>query len=68
MDLNVRAFRVVHTAIDGDSTAPPSVKQVSARKGGLKGGPSRARSISSERRIEIAKRASAARWAKEQNE
>jgi hypothetical protein len=64
MDLNVRAFRVAHAAIDGDSTVPPSVKQMSASKGGLKGGPSRASSISAERRREIASRASKARWAK----
>jgi hypothetical protein len=64
MDLNVRAFRVVEAAINGPST-PPDAKKLSSRKGGLSGGPSRARSISRERRIEIAKKASAARWRKE---
>jgi hypothetical protein len=63
MDVNVRAFRVVQAAVNGQP-APPSAKQVSARKGGLKGGPSRARSISSERRVEIAKNASRARWSR----
>jgi hypothetical protein len=63
MDLNVRAFRIVQAAISGPS-APPDPKKASARKGGLKGGPSRAKSISPERRTEIAKQASAARWRK----
>jgi hypothetical protein len=64
MDLNVRAFRVVQTAINGPSAAPDP-KKASARKGGLKGGPSRARSISRERRVEIARKASRARWKKQ---
>jgi len=62
MDLNVRAFRVVQAAIQGQSSVSPDAKKASARKGGLKGGPSRARSISRERRVEIAKKASAVRW------
>jgi len=62
MDLNVRAFRTVEAAINGPST--PDAKKLSSRKGGLSGGPSRARSISRERRIEIAKKASAVRWAR----
>lgn len=63
MDLNVRAFRTVQAAISENKT-PPSVKarKDSSSKGGLIGGPSRARSTSRERRIEIAKKASAARW------
>jgi len=60
MDVNVRAFRVVQAAITGDQQADP--RKESARKGGLVGGPSRARSISAERRREIAKNASKARW------
>jgi hypothetical protein len=64
MDLNVRAFRVVRAAIDGPSATPPSAKQEAARKGGLRGGPARAQSISSERRKEIAKKASRARWSR----
>jgi hypothetical protein len=65
MDLNVRAFRVVQAALS-DSQEPPTVtaKKASSRKGGMKGGPSRALSISAERRVEIAKKASAARWSK----
>jgi len=64
MDLNVRAFRVVQAAINGPSPTPPDPKKASARKGGLKGGPSRARAISAQRRREIAQKASKARWAK----
>jgi hypothetical protein len=62
MDLNVRAFRVVQAAVNGPSSTPPDPKKASAREGGLKGGPSRARSMSRERRIEIAKKANQARW------
>jgi len=61
MDLNVRAFRTVEAAINGLSTSPDA-KKLSSRKGGLSGGPSRASSMSKERRVEIAKKASAARW------
>jgi hypothetical protein len=65
MDLNVRAFRVVQAALSNTETPPTvSAKKVSARKGGLIGGPSRARSISAERRREIARKASKARWSK----
>jgi hypothetical protein len=62
MDVNVRAFRVVQAAISEREEPDPRI--VSARKGGLIGGPSRARSISAERRREIAQKASRARWAK----
>jgi hypothetical protein len=63
MDLNVRAFRVVQEATRGD--VPTSdAKKAASSKGGLIGGPSRAKSISRERRVEIAKKASRARWKK----
>jgi hypothetical protein len=35
------------------------------RKGGLKGGPARARTLTPKRRKEIARKAAAARWGKE---
>ena len=63
MDLNVRAFRVVQAAIA--EPAMPDKRKESARKGGLAGGPSRARSISAERRSEIARKASRTRWTAE---
>jgi hypothetical protein len=62
MDVNVRAFRVVQAAISEEPASHPP--KDSARKGGLKGGPARAQSISAERRKEIAKKANAARWGK----
>lgn len=61
MDLNVRAFRTVQAALS-EASAPNERKQ-SSRKGGLRGGPARASAISPERRKEIARKASAARWA-----
>jgi hypothetical protein len=68
MDLNVRAFRTVHEAVSRTSSSPGEVKieekKAAARKGGLIGGPSRAKAISAERRREIAKKASTARWRK----
>lgn len=63
MDINVRAFKVVQEALSGASSAPQG-KKLAARKGGLIGGPSRAKSISRERRLEIAKKANQARWNK----
>ena len=59
----MRAFRTVQDAIRDDSSAP-NAKKAASKKGGLIGGPSRARSISRERRVEIAKKANQARWKK----
>jgi hypothetical protein len=65
MDLNVRAFRVVQQALSENKDSPAvAAKKASSRKGGLLGGPSRAMSISRRRRVEIAKKASRARWSK----
>jgi hypothetical protein len=64
MDLNVRAFRTVQEALSEHPTEI-SKKTASSRKGGLIGGPARAKTISAERRIEIAKKASAVRWTKQ---
>lgn len=69
MDVNVRAFRVVQEAVNVESSPHhENKKQQAARLGGLKGGPSRAKSISAERRREIARNASKARWKKHDNE
>ena len=62
MDLNVRAFRVVQAALSEPIVSDK--RKESSRKGGLLGGPSRAKSMSAKRRREIAKMASAARWSK----
>jgi len=49
MDLNVRAFRVVHAALSESQDSPTTAAQNnSSPKGGLKGGPSRALFISAE--------------------
>ncbi len=59
MDLNVRAFRVVQVAYNGNPTESDP-KKLASRKGGLVGGPSRAK-MSAKRRSEIARQASIAR-------
>ena len=64
MDLNIQAFRLVQE-VTGE--APDKRKQqkcAAARKGGLKGGQSRAIAMTPERRSEIARKASDARWSK----
>jgi len=66
MDLNVRAFRVVQAAVSEASPASKAKKEAS-RRGGLVGGQSRAKRLGPERRIEIAKKASRARWNKRTN-
>jgi len=47
---------------DSDEKDPLAVEL--GRRGGLKGGPARAKKLSSERRKEIAKKAAKARWSK----
>lgn len=63
MDINVRAFRTVQEALSPKSEENIA-KKAASRKGGLRGGPSRAQAISAERRLEIARKANAARWHK----
>lgn len=62
MDLNVRAFRTVHAALA--EPGPPNKRKQANKKGGLIGGPLRAKSMTPERRAEIARNANAARWRK----
>ena len=63
-DLNALAKAIVD---DATSEEPRPEKDPAAvalgRKCGLKGGKARAESLTSERRVEIAKKAAAARWA-----
>ena len=66
-DFSVTAFRVVQEAT-GQVTPKPAKKNNFDAKalghlGGLKGGVARAASLTSERRVEIAKKAAMARWA-----
>jgi len=49
---------------DESSTTISTVRQVRAREGGLKGGPARAKKLSSEERRSIAQRAAKKRWGK----
>lgn len=60
MDLNVRAFRTVQAALS--EPILPDKRKDSSRKGGLRGGPARAKSISPARRSAIARKASQERW------
>lgn len=68
-DVNEIAFRVVSEATKEDapqeSDKDPAAVSL-GRKGGLKGGKARAAKLTAEERSEIAKRAAAARWRKEQ--
>jgi hypothetical protein len=59
-DLNQMAYRVLKHATEPQEPEKPA--QVSGRKGGVKGGKSRAEKLSPERRSEIAKKAARARW------
>jgi hypothetical protein len=65
MDLNVHAFRLVEQATSEATLS--QAKKASSRKGGLKGGAARAKSITSERRAEIARKANAARCRKQKH-
>lgn len=66
-DTNKRAKSIVDIATGQEPTVTDEIKLAAAalgRKGGLKGGPARAKTLSSKRRSEIAKKAAAARWGK----
>lgn len=69
-DTNQRAKSIVDIATGEaeDTTLTPDGKNAAAvalgKQGGLKGGPARAKALSSKRRSEIAKKAAAARWKK----
>lgn len=70
-DLNKRAFQVVEEATSEDQD-PYEGKDPAAvelgRKGGLKGGPARAKKLSAERRSEVAKKAALARWKRDKTD
>lgn len=72
-DINRLAASIVEDAIgEGGSIDDLEGKNPAAvalgRKGGLKGGKARAEKLTAEKRIEIAKKAAAARWRKDSNE
>lgn len=61
-DLNRLAAAIVGEATDETPAEPESPQARAGRAGGIKGGKSRAKSLSPERRHEIAKAAAEARW------
>jgi len=65
MDLNVKAFRLAQGVTGEAPASKQQEKRNAARKGGIRGGVARAISTTPERRVEIARRASAIRWKKQ---
>lgn len=69
-DINQRAKSIVDIATGEVTETPEQIDELKAaaaalgRKGGLKGGKARAKSLSAKRRSEIAKKAAQARWHK----
>lgn len=68
-DTNKKAFSIVELATSEDKELNDEEQLKAAasllgRKGGLKGGKARAKSMTPEKRSEIAKKAAAKRWAK----
>ncbi|MBN8699598.1 MAG: hypothetical protein J0L54_08285 [Chitinophagales bacterium] len=65
-DTNQKAKAIVDLVTDQPKPTPSDEIRAAAaalgRAGGLKGGPARAKALSSKRRSEIAKKAAAARW------
>jgi len=65
-DPNVTAFGIVQAI--SDETAPDGKDPAAValgRKGGLKGGPARAKKMTKAQRVASAKKAAAARWKKQ---
>ena len=72
-DESQAAVRIMETIaeITEEQEIPPEVSAAAAalgRRGGLKGGPARAASLTAKRRSEIAKRAASARWSRKGQE
>ena len=61
-DINETAFDVVRRATGEVVDPPETAKAQAGRKGGIKGGASRARALTPEQRSEIARKAAARRW------
>ncbi len=62
-DLNRLAAAIVDHATTEGPTAPENPRVQSGRKGGVKGGKTRAERMTAEERTEAARRAANARWA-----
>lgn len=63
-DPNQLAKFIVDLATGENEAREPTAMEVRARKGGAKGGPARAASLTQEERSEIARVAAEARWKK----
>ena len=64
-DFSQVAFDVVKRATgEVPKTAPETERKINSRRGGLKGGATRAASLTPEQRSEIAKIAASVRWKK----
>lgn len=63
-DANQLAKSVVDLATGEAADPKPTEKQLASRKGGLKGGAERAKSLTPGKRSEIAKKGASARWKK----
>lgn len=72
-DVNMAAFQIVQEATQGTPQPEPSITPTKeknpaavalGRLGGLKGGPARAKSLSRQKRKQIARKAAKARWGK----
>lgn len=70
-DANDTAFRILAESVGGsdqpDRDAMSAAAAALGRRGGLKGGPARAKALSVAKRKAIAKKAAAARWGKRAN-
>ena len=71
-DLNQLAKQIVDESTGQADPAPEDTRDPLAvelgRRGGLKGGPARAKKLSPEERSEIARRAATARWKKREQD
>jgi hypothetical protein len=63
-DIHETAFDVVRRATGEVVDPPESAKAQAGRKGGTRGGASRAKALTPEQRSEIARKAASARWKK----
>jgi Na+/glutamate symporter len=67
LDLNQIAAAITETATNPQNPTAIAINQAAAtlgRLGGLKGGPARAKKLTSKKRTQIAKKAAKARWKK----
>ena len=62
MDINRNAHRIIKSITEENKGESKCSER--ARRAGLSGGPARARVLTPERRVEIAKKANRARWRK----